>query len=56
MGVVLGSMNEYDKLFEKGRVLPATEKRDYQTIVRLEQGQSGDVLKIPVVEGEKRQG
>jgi molecular chaperone DnaK len=51
MGIALGS-NEYDKLFEKGRVLPAKESRDYKTIVSIRQGQSGDVAKIPVVEGE----
>jgi molecular chaperone DnaK len=51
MGIGLGS-NEFDKLFEKGRVLPAKVTRDYRTTVSVRQGQTGDVLKIPVVEGE----
>jgi molecular chaperone DnaK len=51
MGIALAS-NEYDRLFEKGRDLPAKEKRDYRTIVPIRQGQTGDVAKIPLVEGE----
>ncbi|MBV9489341.1 MAG: Hsp70 family protein [Verrucomicrobia bacterium] len=51
MGIALAS-NEYDRLFEKGRVLPAKVTRDYQTTLAIRQGQTGDVCKIPVVEGE----
>jgi molecular chaperone DnaK len=53
MGIALGS-NDYDRLFEKGRVLPAKVSRDYRTIQPIRQGQTADVCKIPVVEGENQ--
>jgi molecular chaperone DnaK len=51
MGISLAT-NEYDKLVEKGRGLPVKATRDYRTTSALSQGQSGEVLKIPVIEGE----
>jgi molecular chaperone DnaK len=51
MGIALGS-NECDRLFEKGQALPAKVLRDYRTIQPIRQGQTADVCKIPVVEGE----
>jgi molecular chaperone DnaK len=44
--------NEYDKLFEKGRSLPMRVSRDYRTVHTLRQGQTGEFLRIPVIEGE----
>jgi molecular chaperone DnaK len=44
--------NEYDKLFEKGRGLPFKVSRDYRTVQTLRQGQTGEFLRIPVIEGE----
>ncbi len=53
MGIALGgNSNECDRLFEKGRGLPLKISRDYRTILPVKQGQSADVLKIPVVEGD----
>jgi molecular chaperone DnaK len=51
MGIALAT-NEYDKLAEKGRGLPLKATGDYRTTHSLRQGQSGEFLKIPVVEGE----
>lgn len=51
MGIALAN-NEYDKLFEKGRGLPLKATRDYRTILPIRQGQSGELIKIPIVEGE----
>jgi molecular chaperone DnaK len=51
MGIALAN-NEYDKLFEKGRGLPLKATRDYRTIYAIRQGQTGELIKIPIVEGE----
>ena len=51
MGVALAN-NEYDKLFEKGRGLPLKTTRDYRTVRAIRQGQTGELIKIPIVEGE----
>ncbi len=51
MGIAL-SNNEYDKLFEKGRGLPLKATRDYRIIHPIRQGQTGELIKIPIVEGE----
>ena len=51
MGIALAN-NEYDKLCEKGRGLPLKTTRDYRTTHAIRQGQSADVFKIPVIEGE----
>ncbi len=51
MGVALAN-NEYDKLFEKGRGLPLKATRDYRTVHAIRQGQTGELIKIPIVEGE----
>ena len=52
MGIALAN-NEYDKFFEKGRGLPLRATRDFKTIHPLRQGQSGEFLRIPVIEGEQ---
>ena len=51
MGIALAN-NYYDRLFEKGRGLPLKATRDYRTVRLLRQGESGDILRCPVVEGE----
>ncbi len=51
MGVALAN-NDYDKLFEKGRGLPLKTTRDYRTVRALRQGETGELIKIPIVEGE----
>jgi molecular chaperone DnaK len=51
MGIALAN-NEYDKLFEKGRGLPLKATRDYRTIHSIRQGQTGELIKIPIIEGE----
>lgn len=51
MGIALAN-NEYDKLCEKGRGLPLKATREYRTTHAIRQGQSADVFKIPVIEGE----
>jgi molecular chaperone DnaK len=51
MGIALAN-NEYDKLCEKGRGLPLKATGDYRTVHALRQGQSGELLKVPVIEGE----
>jgi len=51
MGIALAN-NDYDKLCEKGHGLPLKATRDYRTTHAIRQGQSADVFKIPVVEGE----
>jgi molecular chaperone DnaK len=51
MGIALAN-NEYDKLCEKGRGLPLKATRDYRTTHAIRQGQSADIFKIPVIEGE----
>ena len=51
MGVSRGQ-NDYLKFFEKGSGLPLKKTHDLKTKVALRQGQSADVIRIPVVEGE----
>ncbi|MCX6968366.1 MAG: Hsp70 family protein [Verrucomicrobia bacterium] len=51
IGIAL-STNNYDRLFQKGRGLPCKETKDYRTAHLIRQGQSGDFVRIPVVEGE----
>jgi molecular chaperone DnaK len=51
MGIALAN-NEYERFFEKGTGLPAKKMRLLRSVHPLRQGQSGEVLRIPVVEGE----
>lgn len=51
MGIALAN-NEYDKLFEKGRGLPLKVTRDYRTVQTIRQGQTDELIKIPIIEGE----
>jgi molecular chaperone DnaK len=51
MGIALAD-NKYAKYFEKGHGLPLRATHDFKTILPLRQGQSGAVLRVPVVEGE----
>lgn len=52
MGIALAN-NEFDKFFEKGCGLPQRTTRVYRTVHAIRQGQSGDLIKIPVIEGER---
>jgi molecular chaperone DnaK len=45
--------NEYDVLIEKGMPLPAKRTKVYRTSQSLNKGDTGEMLSIPVVEGEK---
>lgn len=51
MGIALAN-NDYDRLFEKGRGLPLKTTRDYRTVHPIRQGQTGELIKIPIIEGE----
>jgi molecular chaperone DnaK len=51
MGVALAN-NQYLKFFEKGSGLPLKKMLEFKTIQALRKGQSGDILKVPVIEGE----
>jgi len=51
MGVALKN-NEYERFLDKGTGLPAKKKKILRTAFPLRQGQSGELLRIPVVEGE----
>jgi len=51
MGIALRG-NIYDVVFEKGRGLPLKETRDYRTAHAIRQGQNGELIKIPIVEGD----
>lgn len=52
IGLALAN-NEYEIFFKKGDALPAkATKTHYRTIIGVKRGESGDVLKIPIVEGE----
>lgn len=51
MGIALAN-NEYDKLFEKGRGLPMKATRDYRTTHAIRQGQTGELIRIPIIQGE----
>lgn len=55
MGVVTVD-NEFDCLLQKGRGLPAKITKSYTTAAAMKKGQTGDVLKIPVCEGEALRG
>ena len=52
LGVALAN-NHYDHFFEKGSGLPLRAARNFRTIVPLRRGQSGELLRIPLVEGEQ---
>ena len=51
LGVELHN-NEFDVLLEKGAPLPARQTKVYRTSRSLSKGDTGDMLSIPVVEGE----
>ena len=51
MGIALAN-NEFAKFLDKGTGLPAKKKRILRSAILLRQGQSGELLRIPVVEGE----
>jgi len=44
--------NEADVFFKKGEPLPAKATHLYRTSAMVKKGETGDVLKVPVVEGE----
>ncbi|MGB2865386.1 MAG: Hsp70 family protein [Sedimentisphaerales bacterium] len=51
LGVEIGT-NEFDILLEKGIPLPAKKTKVYHTTKSLNKGDTGEMLSIPVVEGE----
>ena len=51
IGVALAN-NEWAKFFEKGHGLPQKATRTLKSIEALRQGLSGDLLRIPIVEGD----
>ena len=51
IGIALAN-NENDKLFVKERGLPQKATRDYRTVDAIRQGQTGALIKIPIIEGE----
>ena len=53
IGVALAN-NEVEFYFEKGITLPARRRKNLKTAFAIKQGQQGDLIKIPVVEGENR--
>jgi len=55
MGIALAD-NARGGFFEKGKGLPQKKTVVFKTIRPLRQGQSGEVLRIPVVEGENELG
>lgn len=52
MGVAMAD-NKVGIHFTKGQGLPAKHTRSYRTTVGLRQGESGSVVKIPIVEGNR---
>lgn len=44
--------NEFDSLLEKGMPLPAKRTKVYRTARSMHKGESGEMLTIPIVEGE----
>lgn len=52
IGVALAN-NEVVQFFDKGTVIPARKRRDLHTALALQRGQSGQFLRVPVVEGNK---
>jgi len=53
MGVALAN-NEVRWFFQKGAALPARQRRDFKTTVIIHQGQAGDLVKVPVIEGQNQ--
>ena len=53
IGVALAN-NEFDRILERGRGLPAKATGTYQSVIALKKGQKGAILQVPVCEGEAR--
>ena len=51
MGIALAN-NDYLRLFEKGQGLPLKATTDLRTVRAIRQGQSGELILIPIVEGD----
>ena len=51
LGVALAN-NDVRWFIKKGAALPARQRSDLRTVVALRQGQAGDLVKVPVVEGQ----
>src|SRR5207253_9556915 len=51
IGVALAN-NEWEKFFEKGQGLPQKATRTLKSIEPVRQGFSGDLLRIPIIEGD----
>lgn len=52
VGVALAN-NEVMQFFEKGVTIPAKKRKDLHTAVSIKRGQDGQLLRVPVVEGDK---
>jgi molecular chaperone DnaK len=52
VGVALAD-NSVAVFFEKGTVIPARKRKDLRTAVSIKRGQTGQLLRVPVVEGNK---
>jgi molecular chaperone DnaK len=55
MGIALAD-NQYERFFEKGSGLPLRATHTFRTTQPLRQGQTGAILRIPLVEGEQTAG
>ncbi len=52
LGIALAN-NEMALFYEKGTPLPFSKRRDLFTVVALKKGESGQFLRVPLMEGEK---
>ena len=52
IGVALAN-NEVMQFFEKGVAIPAKKRKDLHTAISIKRGQDGQLLRVPVVEGDK---
>ena len=53
MGVALAN-NEVKWFFQKGGSLPARQRKDLKTAVIIRQGQEGDLVRVPIIEGQNQ--
>lgn len=52
LGVALAN-NEVIQFFEKGVAIPAKKRKDLHTAISIKRGQGGQLLRVPVVQGDK---
>ncbi len=51
IGIALAN-NEVKRFIDKGASLPARQRRDLHTSIAIRKGDSGDLIRVPVIEGE----